>query len=137
MQRQAAGCVCTGSGIEDDFDERKMFRQARRVIFAGTRSARFGQGRQQLGYRLGGGKAAVCQDQFELRGVESFAARAENAAHQRIDLLAQERVLLLRGQERGFQRDDACAQLDQFGLWIGAHRARDPIDAGTGLFKEG
>jgi hypothetical protein len=59
---------------------------------------------------------AVRQEQFELRGVDGFAARAEDAAHERIDLLTQKRVLLLRGQQRGFQRDDAFAQLNQFVL---------------------
>ena len=76
-------------GLEDDFDERKIFRQPWRGIFAGTGRAWLGPRRQRLG-RWCGGQGAVRQEQFELGGVEGFAARAEDAAHERIDLLAQE-----------------------------------------------
>lgn len=78
----------------------------------------------------------MLQEQFELRGIDGFGARAEDAAHQRVDFLPQECVLFLRGFQRGFERDDAFAQLGQFGGRVGAHRARDPIDAGEELFKE-
>ena len=102
-------------GIEDLFDDGKMFGQSRTTLFAGTGRARLGQWRQRLG-RWCGDAVAVRKDQFELRGIDLFAACSENPPHECIDLLAQERVLLVRGGERCFQRDDAFAQLNQFVL---------------------
>ncbi len=122
-------------GIDDLFDQRQMLRQTRPALRAGTRSAFFPQTDQRWGREWDAERAGgELQEQFELRGIEGFAAGSEDAAHERIDLLAQERVLLLRRGQRGFQRDDAFAQKSQF-VPIGAHRARDPIDAGGRLFK--
>lgn len=102
-------------GIEDLFDDGKMFGQSRTTLFAGTGSARLGQWRQRLGCWCGDA-VAVRKDQFELRGIDLFAACSENPPHECIDLLAQERVLLVRGGECRLQRDDAFAQLNQFVL---------------------
>ena len=57
-------------------------------------------------------------------------------AHQRIDLLAQERVLLLGCVQRGLQRDDECPEGREFLLQrVGTHRAAEQIDAIDDLFQ--
>lgn len=103
-------------GIDDLFDERKIFRQARGAHFAGTGRVRFRHGWQRLGRRRGAGGGGQLQEQFELRGIDGFTAGAENAAHERIDLLAQERVLLARLLQRRLQGGDEIPQLGQFRL---------------------
>ena len=101
-------------GIEDLFDDGKIFGQSRCALFAGTGRALLGKTSCFNGGRRGGG--GELQEEFELRGIDLFAACSENPPHECIDFLAQERVLLVRGGERCFQRDDAFAQLNQFVL---------------------
>ena len=101
-------------GIEDLFDDGKVFGQSRKTLFAGTGSTLLGETSCFNGGRRGDG--GDLQEQFELRGIDLLAARAKGPSHECINFLAQERVLLVRGGEHWFQRDDALPQLGQFGL---------------------
>ena len=99
-------------GFDHFFHHGQMFWQPGSGFLPGARSRHFGH-RHHRSHR-GGGRTGQLQQQFQLGPVHRFAAGAKYAAHQRINLLAQQRVLL-PGQCQGLlQRADELAQGGQF-----------------------
>ena len=116
MQRHAAGHALTGSGIEGLLDDGQMLGQPGGAFVLGgwTRRGRFGLQRRpgwclRFGCRL---VLHTLQEQLQLDRVELLALAAEEPAHQRIDLLAQERVLTLQTLV-GFQQLGFAGSLAQ------------------------
>ena len=82
-------------GLNDFFDHRQVVRQARRAFAAGTNNRKF-RNRWQRRSGPHRGRRGQRHEEFELRGIQRLAARAENATHQQINLLPQQGVLPLR-----------------------------------------
>ena len=100
MQRHAAGSARTRLRVEHLFHDRQMLGQPGRAFVLGgwTRRGRFHcQGRLGRCRWLRGGRLCDALEQkLELRRIELLAVGAKESAHQRVDLLAQERVLTLQ-----------------------------------------
>ena len=102
-----------GSGFhrfrfEHFLDHRQVLRQPRRAFLPGPTHGDFGGGDDGHG----GGcfhEDSRLQEQLQLRRVEPFVARTKHPAHQGINLLTEQRVLLLGGGQRRVQGDDEFA----------------------------